>query len=232
MVSIKTFDDGNFSKKIISLTKYDSAILTNVHKGKNKSMIEAGAARLLMRYFELYLDARARSNPSMLHHVYEFDMTGKKEARLFKGKVAESPAGAIISFSFRPTKRPNRFGYMFFNKAQIMEDGTPVLIKPKHSKYLQYKLKNGRFIKTQKPSFVPKPGGEVKNNFRSEFDQFGSVQAKQVLSDFKFFERINDKIAAQRDRVVPKINTSTLSNYVAQAALDAAVIAMGASREK
>jgi len=231
MVAIKPFDDGKFAAKVIALTKYDRSILTNVHRGKNRSMIEAGAAKLLLRYFEFYVDARARSNPSMLHHVYEFDMTGKMEARLFRGKVSESPVGAIISFSFKTSKVPNRFGYMFYSKAQIMEDGTTVIIKPKNSKYLQYRLKNGRFIKTQKPSVVPKPGGEVKNNFRNEFDQFTAIQVNKVLADVRFFERINDKIAESRDRIVPRINSSTLSNFAAQAALDATVIAMGASKE-
>ena len=36
----------------------------------------------------------------------------------------------------------------------------------------------------------------------------------------------------QREKIIPRINTSTLSNSAAQAALDAAVIAMGASKEK
>lgn len=230
MATLKAFNDGGFSKKIFSLTSYDSALLRDVHFGKNKQLIEMGAAKLVVKYFEHMVDAKARSNPSSLHHVYEFDRSGDKEARLFKSKVTNSPVGAVISFSFIDAKQPNRNGYMFYKKAEIMESGTTVIIKPRKSKFLSYMLDDGRFVKTQKPSVVTNPGGPVAGNFSSELNEFTGYQASKVLKEFRFFEKVNDNIVMKRQQIVPRINALSISNYASQAKLDATKIAMEAYR--
>lgn len=230
MPATKTIDDGGFPKKIISLSAYDMSLLRSTHSKSNKQLIEAGAAKLVLRYFEHLIDAKARSNPSSLHHVYEFDMAGDKNARLFKGSVNPSPAGAIINFSFINAKQPNRNGYMFYKKAEVMESGQTVTIAPKTSKYLTYRLRDGRFIKTQKPSVVNNPGGPVAGNFAAEFSQFNGKIAQKVLREFRYFEKVNDNIKMKRTRIVPRINALSLSDYANQARSDAAQVAMEANR--
>ncbi|NDB83846.1 MAG: hypothetical protein EB127_14145 [Alphaproteobacteria bacterium] len=230
MVSIKAFHDGGFPKKVLALTSYDSTLLRKVHSGKNRSMIEAGAAKLVMKYFESYVDAKARSNRLELQHVYEFDMPGNRDARLFKGTVTPTPVGAVINFSFKTAKKPNKFGYSFPQKASVMESGQTVTIKAVKSKYLSYRLDDGRFVRTSKTSVVTNPGGDVKNNFSNEFKQFQSYQAKRVLKDFGYFERVNANIKMKRRMIAPRINSMALSNYAAQAAADADQIAFAVMR--
>lgn len=231
MPSIKAFNDGGFSAKILALTDYDMQVLTRVHTKKNKDLIEEGAAKLLLTYFENYVDARARANPYRLHHIYEFDLTGDKASRLFKRNITKSPAGVIMSFSFKPAKNPNREGYMFASKAIVMEEGKPLTIKPRRSKYLMYRLRDGRFVKTSKPSFVEHPGGiEVKGAFAQEFKEFTSVQAKRILTEFRFFEKINDNIRLKRSGIIPKINSQKITGLVNQAKIDADRIALEANR--
>jgi len=231
MPSIKSFDDGGFAKKIIALTEYDMQILTRVHSKKNKDLIEEGAAKLLLTYFENYVDARARANPYRLHHIYEFDLTGDKASRLFKKNITKSVNGVIMSFSFKPAKNPNREGYKFASKAIVMEEGKPLTIRPRRSKYLLYRLRDGRFVKTSKPSFVEHPGGtEVKGAFSQEFKEFTSVQAKRVLKEFRFFEKINDNIRLRRSSIIPKINAGQITGIINQSKTDADKIALGANR--
>ena len=229
MSSLKTFNDGNFSGKVFSLTKYDSTLLTSVHHGQNKQLIETGAARLVARYFEHLVDAKARSNPSALHHVYEFDQSGKKSARLFDSKLVPTSKGVLITFNFKKAKFPNREGYMFYNKAQVMEDGKTVIIRPKRSSHLKYKLQNGKFVITKKPSIVENPGGKVAGNFKSEFNQFTVYQANRVLKDFHYFERVNLAIENRRRRVIPQINEAPLANYAQMALADASRVALEAA---
>ena len=163
---------GGFPEKVISIAKYDIDLITSLHmKPSNKMTIERGAANIVATYFEYYLDTKARSNPEKFHHVYEFDKTGDADRRLFKKNLSSTAEGAIISFSFKPAKRPNREGYLFSNKASIMESGETVIVKPKSSKYLMYRVdETGIFVKTSKPSVIRYPGGQyVKGAFKNEF---------------------------------------------------------------
>ena len=230
MSSLKAFKDGNFSAKVFSLTKYDSTLLTTVHHGPNRQLIEVGAAKLVTRYFEHLVDAKARANPSSLHHVYEFDKVGEKNARLFNSKLTPTSKGVVISFNFKKTKFPNREGYMFYQKAQVMEDGKTVIIKPKRAKSLRYTLSDGRIVVTKKPSVVTNPGGdEVKGSFNSEFSRFTVYQANRVLKEFKYFERVNANIENKRRRIIPQINTAPLTNYAQRAIIDSGKIATEAA---
>lgn len=230
MSSLKAFKDGNFSAKVFSLTKYDSTFLSAVHRGKNKQLIELGAARLVTRYFEHLVDAKARANPSSLHHVYEFDLPGQKDSRLFVSKLTPTSKGIVISYSFKKTKMPNREGYMFYQKAQVMEDGQTVIIKPKNKKSLKYTLKNGDIILTKKPSIVYNPGGlEVEGSFKNEFNNFTVHQANRVLKEFKYFERVNNNIKNKRTRIIPQINNAPLSNYAQRAIMDSEKVALEAA---
>jgi len=229
MSSLKTIKDGDFTKKVFSLTKYDSSLLAGVHSGANKALIQLGAARLVTRYFEHLVDAKARVNPGALHHVYEFDMAGKKDARLFESKFVPTSKGTVIMFSFKKAKKPNREGYMFYQKADIMESGKTVIIKPKNKKHLRYTLSNGKIIITSKPSVVTNPGGDVAGNFNSEFKNFTVYQATRVLKEFKYFERVNANIANKRRRIVPQINAAPLADYAQRAIIDSTQIALEAS---
>jgi hypothetical protein len=221
-------DTDGFPEKVIALTRYDINLLTALHiKPQNKMVIERGAADIVATYFEEYMDARARSNPEKFHHIYEFGQIGDRDKRLFKKNLSSTTVGTTISFSFRPAKRPNREGYLFANKASIMESGETVIVRPKSSKYLMYKIdETGAFVKTNKPSVIRNPGGKyVKGSFKNEFENFTSIQARRVLKEYRYFERITKRIKEKRSVVVGRINKSNISSMAAQANQDAAKIA-------
>lgn len=232
MVSVRTlrggFSDGGFSQKVVSLTTYDMSVLSSLHMNQaNKQNIERGAANIVARYFDSYIDAKARANPKSLHHVYEFDMAGDSNARLFKGQIKSTPAGAVISYRFVKAKKPNREGYPFENKASVMELGEPVVIRPKRKDFLQYKLDDGRFVRASM-SVVENPGGDVAGNFANEVKSYTSNKAKTVLREFGYFEKINSAYKAKRKVVVPRINSGTMQNAKMQAEQDARMISVQA----
>jgi len=219
-------DTGGMPEKIIALTQYDMAILTKLHKSdENKIAIERGAANLVANYFEKFLDARARANRERFHHVYEWDRTGDKDARLFKRNIATTAQGSTITFKFTKSKEPNRNGYIFYNKASVMEAGQTVIIRPRNKKFLVYTI-NSQMIVTTKPSVVSNPGGiAVKGAFAEEWKSFSAYQARSVLKQFRYFELINQAIKTKRKVVVPKINRGMITGMIAQAEADASSIA-------
>lgn len=233
MVSFKKaggIDTGGMPEKILAMTQYDTTLLTKLHANKeNKAMIERGAANLIAEYFMRTIDARARANRTRFHHVYEWDKEGDSNSRLFKKNVTSTPAGAVIRFSFTKSKEPNRNGYVFANKAQVMESGQTVVIKPRSSKFLVYEI-NGNKIVTQKPSVVQNPGGpEVQGSFASEWKEFSYSQARSVLKQFRYFEMINANIKSKRRIVIPRINRGMITGMIGEASKDAELIAMKAA---
>lgn len=224
-ISRGALNDGGMPNKIMQLSEYDISLIANLHSGPNKKLISRNAAKIVAKYFEEYIDAKARANRESLHHVYEFNMSGDKKARLFKSSVEPSETGATISFNFINSSVPNDNGQIFYRKAYVMEQQRPVTIKPKNSEYLVFKLDNGTFVKTRKTIVVQRPGGETKNQFSQEFDSFISTSAPRVLAESNFFRRINNFLKLRRSSAIVKINSGTLGVAVSSAKQDAAAIA-------
>lgn len=130
--------------------------------------------------FGEYVDAKARTSPRSLHHVYEWQRVGDKEARLFKlNKISEGMLSFKINYSLLPsqslvpTKRGNH-RHVFVSKASIMEQGKPVVISPRSAERLVFDV-NGYtvFMPKGKSVTVDKPGGAAtKNSFLSAYKYF------------------------------------------------------------
>ena len=225
----KPFNTGKFPEKVFALATYDGTLLQQTYQNPiNKKKINIGAAFIIKNYFDAYMDSKARASTKSFHHIYEFGMTGQKDGRLFKAGVVDSPSGAVLSYSFTTAKVPNDNGYPFPQKALVMETGEPLIIKPKSKQYLKYRLDDGQFI-TSKESFVPEPGGPVKNNFQDEFNSFMRTQITLTLRKFKFYETIERAIIEKRRLMIPRINSGALVDAAARGTVDAAQIAHGVS---
>lgn len=224
------FNTGKFMEKALAMATYDGTLLTDLYQNPvNKEKINRGAAFIVKNYFDEYMDSRARQDSKSFHHVYEFDRTGEKSARLFKGTVVSNGDFATIKYSFTPAKMPNRFGYEFANKAEVMEENNPVYIYPKNGTYLKYKLSNGRFIKSRF-SYVRNPGGQkVAGSFEKTFNQFMNTKGKTVLEKFQFFRKIEAAFLTKRRLMVPRINAGMVTDAVTSAQKDAAQISGGVS---
>jgi hypothetical protein len=223
------FNTGKFSEKVLALSTYDGSVLNNLYLNPlNAQKINRGAALLIKNYFDEYMDARAKQAHSSYHHVYEFDNTGNRSARLFKANVNSTPDGtAIITYSFIPAKMPNKDGHPFPNKAEIMEAGEPITVSAKSAEYLQFTLEDGRFIK-KKQVVINNPGGrDVAKSFETTFNRFMVSQAYAVLMKSKYYQRIEDAMIVKRKLMIPRINSGMVAEAARRAKIDADEIAGG-----
>lgn len=131
-----------------------------------------------------YIDAMARMNPSSLHHVYEWGATGSQSGRLFKFNVDANKYSIIINGSFLPSKSVSPTGTEpFVNKAEIMENGISVTIRPKNSPVLVFE-DDGETVFTASDVYVAHPGGPaVENSFANAIEMFfGQYFTNALLS--------------------------------------------------
>jgi hypothetical protein len=123
--------------------------------------------------FGMFIDSQARTKPKSLHHVYEWDKTGKVDARLFKlNRIDSTGLSFRINYEFKlskasvPTKnRQQKSRYVFANKASIMEKGMPIIIRPKSAERLVFEI-DGEvvFMPKGKSVTVNSPGGRASTN--------------------------------------------------------------------
>lgn len=127
-----------------------------------------------------YIDSKATVSPKSLHHVYEWDQTGIKEARLFKlNRISDIGLGFTVNYelmdskSFVPAKG-SRNRHVFIKKAEVMEQGKTVIITPRSSERLVFELDGETIFMPKGQSVtVTKPGGvATKNSFISAYKHF------------------------------------------------------------
>lgn len=134
--------------------------------------------------FGQYIDAKARVKPNSLHHVYEWNKTGQPTSRLFLLKQIDSSglsfkidSNFILSRSAVPSRnKKQKKKYIFANKADVMEAGLPVTIRPKSAERLVFEL-DGITVFMPKGSSVTvkSPGGKASSNqFKLAYSQFFS----------------------------------------------------------
>lgn len=228
-MAAKAFNTGKFTEKVTALSMYDSTILHTLYANPiNKQKINRGAALLIKNYFNQYLDSRARQNPDAYHHVYEFGKTGNSSGRLFTAVVGSSPDGsATLTYSFTPAKEPNPEGYPFPNKAEVMENGETIIVRPKKSRYLKFEINDGQFVSLEK-AVVRNPGGtEVKGSFRSTFQTFMASQGSTLLERLGYFQKIEQAMINKRSLMIPRINSGVTQDAIRRGKMDAMGIADG-----
>ena len=165
------FNSNQFKKEMNNIVNYSVGFLEGVHKGKTSFLKVLGMETVeIMKEF---IDSNARVNPEMLHHVYEWTMTGSPNARLYDISYTTSNLGLSFRSSFsQSTSIKNGSRTPFYDKARIMEYGIPVTIRPRVAQVLAFE-ENGEAVFTQGPIKVLNPGGtEVEGGFEKVFDMF------------------------------------------------------------
>jgi hypothetical protein len=160
----------NFEKQIMNIANYSIGFIEGVQKGKRIFLDNMGKG--VIYTLGRYIDVEAKANSAALHHVYEWYQTGSPSARLFDINYTVSNVGLSINSTFKQSRTISEDGTVpFYNKATIMENGIPVLIKPKRTA-LRFRA-GGEEIFTRKPVNVRNPGGEeVEGSFERTFDEF------------------------------------------------------------
>lgn len=168
-----TFDAKSFNKEMDNLVKYSIGYVEGINLGKKKFFAGIGIATIEL--LKEYVDATARLNPEMLHHIYEWEQTGSPDARLYDIEYTVSNIGLSFLSSFSQSRSLAKGAKEpFYNKAKIMEDGIPVTIKPKRSDYLVFDV-GDRTVFTKEPITVDNPGGsQTVGGFQKTLDSFFS----------------------------------------------------------
>jgi hypothetical protein len=171
------FDDKTFMKDMTNLVKYSIGYVDGIVQGREKFLDIVG--KRVSVILGNFIDSNARVNPAALHHVYEWYQSGNEGGRLFE--ITSMAAGSVIEFGSSFTQsRTIKEGSKepFFDKASIMENGTPVTIRAKASDVLMFD-DNGETIFTKQDITVENPGGEdvageYERTFKSFFENYFS----------------------------------------------------------
>jgi hypothetical protein len=167
-VSIQT---NNFEKELLNIANYSMGFLEGAQKGKKVFLDNLG--RGVIFALGQYVDVEARANRDALHHVYEWYQTGSPQARLFDITYTVSNLGLSLNSTFKQSRTLQQDATTpFYNKAKIMENGIPVVIRPKKNSVLRF-YEGGETVFTSKPVTVRNPGGnQVEGSFERVFDEF------------------------------------------------------------
>ena len=154
-----------------NIIDYSYGFLDGVQDGKPIFLQKLG--REVVAALGQYIDVNARANPRALHHVYEWYRTGSPRSRLFDIDFVVNKAGLSLFSNFKQSQSVScDSSTPFFNKAKIMESGSPVLIRPKKSSALVFES-GGQTVFTKSPVLVRNPGGnEVVGSYEDVFDEF------------------------------------------------------------
>jgi hypothetical protein len=165
------YNSKKFKKEMNNIMKYSVGFLDGVQKGKTPFLKSLGVDAVeIMKQF---VDSNARVNPSMLHHIYEWNRTGSPGARLYDINFTVSNIGLSFKSSFRQSESiQDGSKTPFYDKARIIENGLSVVIKPRSSEVLAFE-EDGEMVFTKKPIRVSNPGGvEAQGGFEQTMDLF------------------------------------------------------------
>jgi hypothetical protein len=164
------FDGRQFAKDMKNIMNYSAGFLDGVQMGKQQLMHSLGVQTL--EILKTYIDSNARTNPAMLHHVYEWNQTGSPDARLYDIDYSISNLGLSFRSSFKQsTTIQNGSNTPFYNKAKIMEEGIPVKIRPIQAQALRF-VQDGEEVFVKSEVTIENPGGNVQGKFEEVFDNF------------------------------------------------------------
>jgi len=206
--------ESNIQAAVTGTLHYELACMyESVESKKAMAAFNDGAFRRFNTGFGEYLDAKARTNPKALHHVYEWNSVGVKTQRLFRLiRTKAGPGGMRFTYDFLNSKRvapidpvlgpknPNpitgkfvRKSAIFKNKAFTMEEGRDVHVQPKNGRYIAFvSPSQPRGIGfSSKQITVRNPGGkEVKYAFAKSFQGwFSSGAATKYLKTTGFMDK-------------------------------------------
>jgi len=164
------FDGREFAKDMKNIMDYSSGFLEGIQLGKQQLLHSIGVQTI--EVLKSYIDSNARTNPSILHHVYEWNETGSPDSRLYDIDYTISGLGLSFRSSFRQSNSvQDGSNTPFYDKAKIMENGIPVTIVPREAQALRFEL-NGEEVFTKSPVRVNSPGGNTQGKYEQTFDNF------------------------------------------------------------
>jgi hypothetical protein len=170
-------DSKLFKKEMNNIMDYSFGFIDGIQRGKKA--LYAALGPQISEYASQFVDTNARMSPDLLHHVYEWEQTGSPKARLFDIDFTISNIGLTFKTSLKQSTSIKKGSKVpFYNKAQIMENGIAVTIKPKRSNVLAFEI-DGEQIFTPNPVTVENPGGQTQGQFENVINNFFGVYFRQ-----------------------------------------------------
>ena len=194
---ITRFDTKQFGLDLKNILDYSEGFLEGVELGKTQFLKAFGHE--IIDSLKTFIDSNAKVDPQLLRHVYEWYLNGDPKGRLFKLKCTVSGFGLSINSTFSQSKSIKEGSTVpFYDKANIMENGIPVTIKPSNMSVLAFEI-GGQEIFDPSPVVVNNPGGPLAQGgyehvFESFFNDYfsqsflkssGIIEYLQNPKDFK-----------------------------------------------
>jgi hypothetical protein len=170
MISV-SLDMKQFEIDMKKIVEYSTGFLEGVSQGTPKFLEELGKSSL--QQLKEFIDSNARTNPSLLHHVYEWYQVGSPDSRLFDIKFSSDASKITFDSTFTQSRTVQHGSNVpFFNKANIMENGIAVTVTPRGNNPLVFQ-DNGETVFTKSPVTIENPGGvAVEGSYKNVFDLF------------------------------------------------------------
>jgi len=194
MYSIR-LDTKELNKVIQGVIDYSDGFLKE-SKAK-ESTIASKLGSISIEGFYDYLDGLARTNPGMLHHVYEWGQVGNPESRLVELKKILSRSSVDIDANFlQSSSVPEGGSEPFYDKVTVMEEGIPVTVQAVEAKAMFFEYQGEEFF-TAGPIVIENPGGEAtRGSFVVAFEEFYNNYFDQVyLRSIRFYDHFKQSKA-------------------------------------
>lgn len=169
MIGVK-FNARTFQKEMKNIIDYSTGFLDGIQIGKKEFLNNLGPE--ITELASQFIDSNARLDYQSLHHIYEWSRVGDPSARLFDINFTVSNLGLSFTSNFKQSQSVKDGSRVpFYNKASIMEAGTPVTIAPVSGETLRFEV-GGEVVYTKKPVVVQNPGGSTEGQFANVWDMF------------------------------------------------------------
>ena len=172
-VTVK-FNGKSFIDTLTNVTNYSQGFIDEVKRSQNK--VTEKIASTSVNVFYDYLDGLARSHPGMLHHVYEWGQVGDPFGRLYELSVSLQGKSAVVSADFLQSNLASPSSKEpFYDKADIMEEGIPLVIQEKDAQALFFEIDGEEFFR-RGPIYIANPGGSnTRGSFVRAFNEFYNI---------------------------------------------------------
>jgi len=191
MYSIK-FDDKEAKKMLSNLVDYSNGFIRETQA--KQSTIASRLAETSIEAFYDYLDGLARTNPGMLHHVYEWGAVGDPGARLVELKKSIGNTSSEIDADFLASSSvPEGGSEPFYDKVEVMEEGIPVTVQAVQARAMFFQIDGQEFFRTG-PIIIENPGGEAtRGSFVKAFEEFYNNYFEDVyLRAIRFYDHFEN----------------------------------------
>lgn len=190
--------------------------------------------------FGEYIDALARVKPKSLHHVYEWNKAGNKNARLFKlKKLASTGISLRLDYEFKqsksmvPSKGKKTRKHVFADKARVMEEGKPLTIRPRFAERLVFEVDGVvTFMPKGMPVVVRRPGGAASTNqFDLNYNRFFSTNLVSLSIKRSGFQQLFNTAMVKSMKLpadIKKVKYSFSANSLVSQADNSIDMAFGA----